>query len=377
MKVFSKFLVALIGGYFGILQSLKDAEDVNLYELDKRELSRRLRHNDLRPFFFSLADFLITQSAETVELRQAKGRSRTPSPTKKAKLTEGNELGEINLSDELPPEPPAIYISSKVQSTPEPKKRVFSGESYGSTSTETSPARINHLEPHTQALQNDLIKSLINDVWGGASVSWAQNREMYLDYRPYLNEEMQSNDSSFSTSFRCRLHGNDGTSDDRIIAQPDGALVLITSKKSNPKKRVIWSLQEAALAFEVVRLIVRLIVGQTSRRKVGGGIDGQRFQTKPTQRSTQPPHKSGQKCWDLYVIQNTTISELKRSYLSIITLTVGIYRTLRGLSRVYLLRDLSRGLSFHNPKRRITRSEIEIQRPTSSLSHRAMQFTSS
>jgi hypothetical protein len=160
-----------------------------LYELDKRELSRRLRHNDLRPFFFSLADFLITPSAETVELRQAKGRSRPPSPTKKAKLNERNKHGEINLSHELPFQPPAMTYSSMVQSTPQPKKRVFSGESYGSTSTETSPARINHLEPHTQALQNDLIKSLINDVWGGASVLWAQNREMYLDYRPYLTEK--------------------------------------------------------------------------------------------------------------------------------------------------------------------------------------------
>jgi hypothetical protein len=52
-------------------------------------------------------------------------------------------------------------------------------------------------------------------------------------------------------SFRCRLDGNNGEADDRITAIPDGALVLITNKKSDPDSEVIWSLQGAALAFEV------------------------------------------------------------------------------------------------------------------------------
>jgi hypothetical protein len=55
----------------------------------------------------------------------------------------------------------------------------------------------------------------------------------------------------FSSSFRCRLDGNNGDADDQIIAKPDGALVLITNKKSDSIKMVTWSRQEAALAFEV------------------------------------------------------------------------------------------------------------------------------
>jgi hypothetical protein len=83
--------------------------------------------------------------------------------------------------------------------------------------------------------------------------------------------------SNFTSSFRCRLEGNNGDADDRIIAKPDGALVLITDKKSMSNQgNVIWSLQEAALAFEVLPLSARLIEGETGRHKLGRGIDGQR-----------------------------------------------------------------------------------------------------
>ena len=58
-------------------------------------------------------------------------------------------------------------------------------------------------------------------------------------------------DSDFTSSFRCRLDGNNGEADDRIIAIPDGALVLITNKKHDDGSRLIWSLQAAALVFEV------------------------------------------------------------------------------------------------------------------------------
>lgn len=65
---------------------------------------------------------------------------------------------------------------------------------------------------------------------------------------------MKTDGRSHSTSFRCRLDGNAGEADDRIIAIPDGALVLVTNTKSDPKSRIIWSLQSTALAFEVFNL---------------------------------------------------------------------------------------------------------------------------
>jgi hypothetical protein len=51
------------------------------------------------------------------------------------------------------------------------------------------------------------------------------------------------------------LDGNNGEADDRIIAIPDGALVLITNKRYDESSRLIWSLQAGALAFEVLTLL--------------------------------------------------------------------------------------------------------------------------
>jgi hypothetical protein len=172
-------------GYFEILQSLDDAKDLDLRGSRKADLSLKLRKNPLGLFFLSLKDFLRTNSAEAIEMRHKKTRSRTPSPTKKAKLFERDELDQDILLDAIP-HAPLVLPSSSISTTPNSKKRDFSGGSYGSSSTETSPARINHGEPRTQALQNNLIQSLIHHIWSGVKVSWAQNREMYLDYQPYI-----------------------------------------------------------------------------------------------------------------------------------------------------------------------------------------------
>jgi hypothetical protein len=158
------------------------------------------------------------------------------------------------LDDDLLPTPTLseIVLEGSSPSTPPPNKRTFSGESYGQQSTETTPQKMKHAEPLTQALQNTLIGTLLTQVWFGVvKIPWARNRKMYLNYRPYLPDSHVIDYRTFSTSFRCRLDGNEGTTFDRIIAIPDGALELITNKKSNPNSRLIWSLQAVALAFEV------------------------------------------------------------------------------------------------------------------------------
>jgi hypothetical protein len=128
---------------------------------------------------------MVGPSAEAMGLRQEKNRSRTPSPKKRSKLSKSqNDDNDIQFIPEIPPS--QISVSSFSDTTTPIKKRNISGESFGTDSTETSPAKLSQAEQYTQNLQSTLIAKLINCVWHGeATVHWAENREMYLEYRPY------------------------------------------------------------------------------------------------------------------------------------------------------------------------------------------------
>jgi hypothetical protein len=172
-------------GYINILRASEEArgEDFTV----KKRLVRKLLSNPLCPFFSSLSDFLVTHSAEAMELARSKARSGSVSPKKKAKVSNKKQDEDTILVEAMRriAETSTLEPLNNPPSTPVGTKRVFSGESYGHSSTETTPAKIRHPEPLTQALQNSLIGALICQVWlGGAEISWAQNREMYLDYRP-------------------------------------------------------------------------------------------------------------------------------------------------------------------------------------------------
>jgi hypothetical protein len=176
-------------GYEHILRASEEARGLDFKV--KKKVVRKLFSNPLCPFFSSLSDFLITHSAEAIDMMRSK--SGSASPKKKAKISNeqvDNTVLERALN--LIPQSPVIDQTPFPQLTPVGNKRVFSGESYGHSSTETTPTKIKHSEPLTQALQNTLIGTLFQYVWlGGAEIAWARNREMYLDYRPYFLSRLE------------------------------------------------------------------------------------------------------------------------------------------------------------------------------------------
>jgi hypothetical protein len=64
-------------------------------------------------------------------------------------------------------------------------KRIFPGESYGHSSTETTRTKTVQAEAHIQSLQNTLVETLIGEI------SKVQNRRMYMEYRPYIQTFVQ------------------------------------------------------------------------------------------------------------------------------------------------------------------------------------------
>ena len=175
--------------YEDFLEASECARGID-FRSEKQKLVRTFRLNPLGPFFYILSDFLVTPSAEAIEMIRSKTRSQSSSPKTKARLIKSKEDDEeetISVDDFPAPEQcaPLDLGSSNPPATPAGNKRVLSGESYGQVSTETTPTKINHAEPLSQVLQNTLITTVINQVWlGGASIPWAQNRKIYLDYRP-------------------------------------------------------------------------------------------------------------------------------------------------------------------------------------------------
>jgi hypothetical protein len=246
-------------GYLGLLEASGNFKEEDL-AVEKEVLVENFLDNPLGQLFSLLSNFLIASSAEAIDLAKSKNRpsspQRTRSPKKKAKISKekDNEIESIDIHPHAP-QSPHLSHDSIPPSTPT-NKRMFSGGSFSTSSTETTPVKISHPEAHTQALQNCLVETLMYRLWlGGAKIKWAEGRSMYLDYRPYIPILDFSNGRTMSTSFRCRLDGNTGNAFDRIVAVSDGALVLVTNKKSTPNSRLLWSLQTCALAFEVHSLL--------------------------------------------------------------------------------------------------------------------------
>jgi hypothetical protein len=178
--------VVLIVGYNDILRASEEARGED-FSTSKKNLVRKFRSNPFLHFYTLLSTFFITQSAEAIDMVRSKARSHSTSPKKKAKVTEPIDDDKLFLLQQSPPRPTDPNFPIPTQSTPVGNKRVLSGESYGHSSTETTPTKIVQAESLTQSLQNNLVEILINNIWlGQVDVLWARNREMYLDYRPYI-----------------------------------------------------------------------------------------------------------------------------------------------------------------------------------------------
>jgi hypothetical protein len=187
--------ILLIVGYLKIMRSLEDARPLDIPSIGKEDLVVALEDNPLCEFFVLLRDFMVGPSAEAMELRQEKNRSRTPSPKKRSKISDSQKSdsqyndNEIQFLPEIPSSQipsSQITVSSFIDTTTPVKKRNISGGSFGPQSTDSSPAKLSQAEQYTQNLQSTLIAKLINCVWRGeATVAWAENRKMYLEYRPY------------------------------------------------------------------------------------------------------------------------------------------------------------------------------------------------
>lgn len=107
-----------------------------------------------------------------------------------------------------------------------------------------------------------------------------------------------------STSFACRLAGNNTEKDDRVKAISDGALYLVTDKISDPTKYCCWSKQYAILSFEVAhsKYFTHRRPKDWMLLQKNSSIVSRTKSLMPMPLDGQP--KSTQRCWDWCVTPN-------------------------------------------------------------------------
>ena len=176
-------------GYTNIMNASGNTTKQDL-SADRELLVSKYLSNPLGAVFELLANFLVMPSAESIDLTRSKSWDSSPrkggSPRKKAKVGDA-EIDEMDILQSLGPNSEREHVVAIDSTfTPQGSKRNFSGQSFGASSTETTPSKINRSEPFTQQLENTLCRELIRHLWlGGPKILWAENRKMYLDYVPY------------------------------------------------------------------------------------------------------------------------------------------------------------------------------------------------
>ena len=161
------------------------------------------------------------------------------------------------------------YTPTRTHPRPQPSyqtpvnQRTASGSSFGTHSTETTPNKLVHAEPKVQALQNEFVKCILNELWTSQiDLSWVKGRQMSLIYSEYRPHRFEAHPRTSPTSFQYTVRRNeDEVLVGRVKAIADGCLRLRTNKRTNPDAFCYWSRQKSALSFEVLQFLISLIVG--------------------------------------------------------------------------------------------------------------------
>src|SRR5215475_1828347 len=102
-------------GYENILNASENIDEGDL-KVEKKVLVAKFLTNPLDDFFELLARSLITQSAESIKLKQSKTHEESPrkigSPRKKMKVAQLDNIKDITLTDDLPSTSLLPYINT-------------------------------------------------------------------------------------------------------------------------------------------------------------------------------------------------------------------------------------------------------------------------
>jgi len=173
-------LIALMVVYNSIIQgSLEVTEEDLLAVPTNRKIKIKLAQNPLQQLLLTLADMLHVASNRSQELETEKNKQRLTviSPMMPRPFpSESSSSSSQSIT-----QPYSSRFSSSFE-TPD-RKRKISVTSFGTSSTESTPEKLVHLEAKVQSLQNTFVNTIIYKLWlGPIDITWAKGRHMFLTY---------------------------------------------------------------------------------------------------------------------------------------------------------------------------------------------------
>jgi hypothetical protein len=175
----------------GYLRVLKASDDITEHDLRSArhnpDVEAKLDENPLQYVLLNLVDLVEADSEESQE------RERKKSKAAPSEHVGGSHSPAYLISEERPTTPqmgqsriPTSFECTSFERTPNNKRKV-SETSFGTRSTETTPAKLDHPEAKVQSLQDTFVHTIIAKVWWGrVDITWAQGRRLFLTYTEFV-----------------------------------------------------------------------------------------------------------------------------------------------------------------------------------------------
>ena len=177
--------MSLTVGYRRVLEASDDITEDDLRSARRdADVEAKLDENLLHYVLMRLGDLLETDSEESQE-RERKKFKAVPSPhvgeSDSTATSQHPHLEERPITPEMSqPRFPTSYESM-------PNKRKVSDTSFGTRSTDTTPAKLDHPEAKVQSLQDSFVHAIISRVWWGrVDIPWVQGRRLFLTYTEFV-----------------------------------------------------------------------------------------------------------------------------------------------------------------------------------------------
>jgi hypothetical protein len=167
---------------------LKASDDITEDDLRsaRHDLHVKAKLDD-NPLQYVLMNLVALQEADSEESQERERKKFKAAPSHPVGESDSTTPTQHLHLEERPITPQMSQPRFPTSYESMPNKRKVSDTSFGTRSTETTPAKLDHPEAKVQSLQDTFVQSIIAKVWWGqVDIAWAQGRLLFLTYTEFI-----------------------------------------------------------------------------------------------------------------------------------------------------------------------------------------------